>query len=135
MFETLPPADSWVRRMYDEMSKTASNVLLNASTISSATWESQEPLTLEKMNESLKMLSDLPRAGGLPGRLCIYTDPMMKQQFRFPRTKAKRICRKWAKRPQNFRASREFLIDMRRGALYCHPQMFVELQRQIGKSI
>lgn len=64
----------------------------------------------------------------------IYGDPSMVEQFRFPRSKGKRIRLKWKKNPKNSRPSRHALVDQRRGNIYCHPVMCEEIRRQILKA-
>lgn len=65
------------------------------------------------------------------GAMRVFTDSSMVEQFRFPRSKRKRIRMKWKKRPENFRPSRCALVDQRRGNIYCHPAMYAEIKRQI----
>jgi len=42
-------------------------------------------------------------------------------QFRRPRTKKRRIQKKWAKKPANFRPRPDVLFDQARGVVYAHP--------------
>lgn len=42
-------------------------------------------------------------------------------QFRFPRTKKRRIRKKWAKRSENFKPREEVLYDKERNLIYAHP--------------
>ncbi len=51
------------------------------------------------------------------------------EQFRFPRTKKRRIRNKWAKRNENYRPARHGY--MMAGALYCHPKFTAALREQI----
>lgn len=52
------------------------------------------------------------------------------EQFRFPRSKKKRIRAKWAKRPANFRpARRAYLMGDK---LICHPQFAAKLRRSLA---
>ena len=68
----------------------------------------------------------MPSLGGIK----IITDPKMVEQFRFPRSKSKRIKNKWQKKPTNFRPAKHTLMDQRRGIVYCHPAVAEELRRQ-----
>jgi hypothetical protein len=49
------------------------------------------------------------------------------EQFRFPKSKKKRIRNKWAKRPENWRPMRTALLTPE--ALYCHPALLRHFTR------
>jgi hypothetical protein len=54
------------------------------------------------------------------------------KQFRFPRTKKKRIRKKWAGRPENFK---QFPTIYRMGKeLIAHPQIVAQLRRDFAKA-
>ena len=53
------------------------------------------------------------------------------EQFRFPRTKKRRIRNKWAKRSYNFRPARHAL-QMGADTLICHPTLAAKLRRQLA---
>lgn len=60
-----------------------------------------------------------------------------REQYRFPRSKRRRIRRKWAKRASNWRlgADPSILVDPANGILYMHPQTAARLRsvvRQAG---
>ena len=55
------------------------------------------------------------------------------EQFRFPRTKKRRIRKKWAKRSQNYRPSRRCFVDERLRVIYAHPVFVAELRKQAAK--
>jgi hypothetical protein len=52
----------------------------------------------------------------------LISTPMMMEQYRFPRSKKKRIRNKWAKRPENYRPCRQGLYA-EDGSLYMHPEV------------
>lgn len=53
------------------------------------------------------------------------------EQFRFPRTKKRRIRNKWAKRPENQRpASKAVLMG---DAFVCHPFFAARLRKEIAE--
>lgn len=53
------------------------------------------------------------------------------EQFRFPRSKKKRIRAKWSKRHENFRpAHRGYVIE---GKFICHPVMAAKLRRAMAQ--
>lgn len=56
--------------------------------------------------------------------------PYLTEQFRFPRSKKKRICAKWAKRAKNSRPARKAFIMG--AAIVCHPTMAAQLREQIA---
>lgn len=74
------------------------------------------------------------RPGGL-GSMHVITDPNMVEQFRFPRSKRKRIQAKWKKSPLNFRPARYANVDNLRGIIYCHPAVAAEMRRQIPHAV
>lgn len=58
------------------------------------------------------------------------------EQFRFPRSKRKRIRKKWAKDRRNWRSRHvpwETFYHFRDGTIAAHPKMIVEMQRAIEK--
>lgn len=61
----------------------------------------------------------------------IIENDLMLDQFRFPKSRKKRIRMKWAKRNENWRPSRKFL--MFRGQLICHPVMAALLRKNLPR--
>lgn len=51
------------------------------------------------------------------------------EQFRFPKTKKRRIRNKWAKRPVNFRPMRGGYLDKKHNVLYVHPDILAQFPR------
>lgn len=64
--------------------------------------------------------------------LNVITDHRMveRKQVRFPRTKKRRIRRKWAKRPENYKEFPLKTVYQVGNDLIMHPAMFAELQKQ-----
>lgn len=60
----------------------------------------------------------------------VITDPAMTEQYRFPRSKSKRIRLKWKKDKRNYRPARHAMVDNRRGVIYCHPSVAEAMRRQ-----
>lgn len=60
----------------------------------------------------------LARARAMAER--IVTSEHVQEQYRFPRTKKRRLRNKWLKRPENFRPARHALVD-EEGTIYIHP--------------
>lgn len=85
-------------------------------------------LTIERLD---RFQRDLRRAYEVPD-WGIHTDRQLivsryhTEQFRFPRSRRRRIRKKWAARPENFRPRRDFLVGP--GLLLCHPVMERELR-------
>ena len=67
--------------------------------------------------------------GGIP----VYVSENLVEQYRFPRTKKRRIRNKWAKRPINFRPSRK--IYQSANGIYVHPIMMAALRNTLGDAI
>ena len=70
----------------------------------------------------------------LPGLRIVSSHYMADRvQFRFPRSKKRRIRRKWAKRPENYKTvpwDKAWLIG---GTVYMHPIMVEKLKREIDR--
>lgn len=60
----------------------------------------------------------------------IYQSQFLTIQYRFPRSKKKRIRNKWAKRPENFRADPK--VYQFNGAIYGHPETIRNLAAVVG---
>lgn len=58
-----------------------------------------------------------------------------RRQFRFPRTKKRRIRAKWAKRPENWKTvpSPTLYFDEKRSALHCHPETWAKMEKAIER--
>lgn len=62
----------------------------------------------------------------------IVTNPNLTVQFRFPRSKKKRIRNKWASRPNNRKPDRHFyIID---GKYFCHPAVLNSVISQLAQT-
>ena len=57
--------------------------------------------------------------------------PNMVEQFRFPKTKKKRILKKWAKRSQNWRPSKQVFLLEKENTLICHPIMASLVKKEL----
>ena len=56
----------------------------------------------------------------------------MVDQHRMPKSKKKRIRKKWAKRPTNFRASDKIAVLRETGVYICHPIIARKLRKEVG---
>jgi hypothetical protein len=63
----------------------------------------------------------------------IIEDPRLVDQYRFPRSKKKRVRNKWAKDPRNFMPSRR--VYEVAGVLVCHPVVAAEIRQKIAKEM
>ena len=63
----------------------------------------------------------------------IIEDSRLVDQYRFPRSKKKRIRNKWAKDPRNFMPSRRVCVAA--GVLICHPVVAAEIRQKIAKEM
>lgn len=61
--------------------------------------------------------------------MTIIESPYITEQFRFPRTKKRRIRNKWSKRPENWRPSRRAYLTG--DTLYVHPKMATLIRAQM----
>jgi hypothetical protein len=64
----------------------------------------------------------------------IVKNPMLRSrqyvQYRFPKSKKKRIRKKWAKRPQNYRYHTEYQSVVIDGTIYVHPDVYELLKEK-----
>jgi len=88
-----------------------------------------EPLTIDKIMEARRRIESFGSVSSPDLRFI--SSAAMIEQFRFPRSKGKRIKTKWRKNPKNFRPSRQVIIDKIRGIAYAHPVVVAEIRRQI----
>jgi len=74
------------------------------------------------------------KAFGVLGGIKVIPNPNMIKlvQSRFPRSKSKRIRKKWKKDLHNWHSkpSDEVYADMSRGVIYCHPVMFRRIKEE-----
>lgn len=68
-------------------------------------------------------------------QIIIYDKPISQVQNRFPRTKKKRIRKKWAKRPENFKNVflESMLMDHSTKTIICTSRMAEALRRQLAR--
>ena len=60
----------------------------------------------------------------------VIIDSKLVEQFRLPHSKKKRIRKKWAKRPENFRPIS--LYDEANLTLYCHPSLEAKARNKLA---
>mgnify|MGYP003403368713 CR=1 FL=1 len=67
-------------------------------------------------------------------QVIVHDQPTGTKQVRFPKTKGRRIRKKWAKRPQNFKHTylEQPLIDESRRAIICTTHMLKQLKAQLN---
>lgn len=88
----------------------------------------EEPLTSEKIMEMVRMVEDLKPLQPMPNRVIESNNlPLITKQIRFPRSKKKRILKKWSKRECNTgRFQTAFLVS---GDLYIPPSFADALKK------
>lgn len=59
----------------------------------------------------------------------IQTDDNLVDQWRRPRSRSRRIRRKWAKDPRNWRPSHRFIVQA--NTIVCHPAMAYEIKSEL----
>lgn len=73
--------------------------------------------------------------GGIFGTPIVVSDivnPLKSVQIRFPRSKRKRIRKKWAKNPMNWESRRELVGGyMMNGTLYVDPDTYAKIQEKL----
>jgi hypothetical protein len=65
----------------------------------------------------------------------IIQDSTMIEQYRKPRSKGKRIAKKWQKDPANYRPQRFALVNTARGLIYCHSSVMDEIRQQVRAGV
>jgi len=68
---------------------------------------------------------------GLPR---IIEDHRLTEQYRFPRSRKRRIRKKWARRSENHRASSKAYL-LPDGTVVCHPTLAVRLRMEALKTV
>lgn len=63
----------------------------------------------------------------------VLTSKFLTVQFRFPRTKNRRIRKKWTKRAENFKPSDRVYADTARRVVYMHPAMAQKLRQMLSR--
>ena len=85
-----------------------------------------EGLTLERMREAYRAVSQLVPRDPLGGYRIVETvAPFVScEQYRFPKSKKRRVRKKWRKRSANFRAKIDpsVIVVEQQGVMYMHPQ-------------
>lgn len=87
-----------------------------------------ENLTYEAIEKARASLGST----GLLGGVSVRTSTHLREQFRFPRTKKRRIRRKWAKRSKNWRAITNRAFQMPDGSIVCHPVFAAKLRQHLA---
>lgn len=66
--------------------------------------------------------------------IIIHDQPIGRKQVRFPKTKRKRIRKKWAKRPQNFKNLflEQPMMDTINRKIICTSRIAEQLRRSVG---
>jgi hypothetical protein len=66
-------------------------------------------------------------ADQFPPAPVIRPSKIMVEQFRFPKSKKRRIRRKWAKRTENWRPMTKALFNKNTNEIYMHPDMAAKM--------
>ena len=91
-------------------------------------------LSVESINRAMEDAKVICDGDALMRRFEIFESAtMMQEQFRFPRSKKKRMQKKWRKQEKNFRAitDRCYIVDQNR--MYCHPIFATKVRRIIAE--
>lgn len=118
------------QHMESTIDRLAAEALSGDSTTASTAESGQ--LTMASIREAMDRLKDLPK---VPAPVRIVSSPGMMEQFRFPRSKGKRLRKKWRKDRRNWRPMRSALHDVERGVVYAHPVVVERLRRQTHRVI
>ena len=86
---------------------------------------------MNKTNTAGPQLGLMPLLSGFR----VYSSPHMcdRVQFRFPRTKKRRIRKKWAKRVENWKTVPWDKVYRMGDAIYAHPIMIEKLKRDLSR--
>lgn len=95
----------------------------------------EDSFTYEKLMRARDIMIGMPTPSFGPGSFKIIPTKTMVKQFRFPRSKGKRIQKKWKKIPSNFKPSRDVIIDNQHGIIYCHPSIYSEIVLQFQAKV
>lgn len=62
----------------------------------------------------------------------VYSSPHLVEQFRFPKTKGKRVRKKWRNRSENFRPMNKAIVT--EAGIFLHPLYFRKLAETIKRA-
>lgn len=65
----------------------------------------------------------------------IITNPNFVKQFRFPKTKKKRIRKKWWKNPKNHKPDTENFLCLQDGTIIIHPIAMKKVQQLLEERV
>lgn len=68
---------------------------------------------------------------GIPVLVSPYAEKKHRKQIRFPRSKRRRIQKKWSKRDENFKIWSEPLAFLANGTLICHPVILDQFRKEV----
>ena len=66
--------------------------------------------------------------------LYLRTSYALEEQFRFPRTKKRRIRRKWEERQKNWRPILNKALLLPDGTFVCHPAAYESIRQSLSKT-
>lgn len=123
--------DDMVKSIDDEIMKSLDgpDSFIYGSTLTCT--QAERTLTMESLNASLKEMQD-----ALLGFKIIESRWLTKRiQFRFPRTRKKRMMKKWLRNSRNFRDVPSLDIYQTPFGVVCHPEMAKSLRRAALKAV
>lgn len=85
-----------------------------------------QKLTIDHLKEVERLLSKMPKV--IPGLKLIVNDELTEYdqlvQFRFPKSKKKRINNKWKKKPENYRMQKSHKLVIIDNCVYVNSKAF-----------
>ena len=152
--------NDYQEKLLNEVIEKSSSIFYPLGTCT--THSANQPLTMEKLQEARRLIGDIPinsvlrsaqpaprntpsqhnqltqygHIGALSfNGILIYENCNMVEQWRRPRSKSKRIQKKWSKTPFNWRPSRDLILNKMTGTACCHPVLYQEIKQQIREKL
>jgi len=92
-------------------------------------------LTMETIREAMRLLETIQK-NPLPNmRIFPNVNLMERFQFRFPRSKGRRIRTKWSKQGRNWSTRPDTHVYMTPDGIYCHPVIASAIQNTIPAAL
>jgi hypothetical protein len=75
---------------------------------------------------------NLDAINGIPIIVSPLAEEVTRKQTKFPRSKRRRIIKKWSKQDRNYSVTHKPLSYLVQGKLICHPIIYEQLRREFG---
>lgn len=121
--------DAFVREQVEQIDRAlCAGLGLPNGCVTEANASVTEDSTLNELRFIKEILSKVP---SLPPNIAP-SDSLL-EQFRFPKSRKKRIRNKWAKRPENWRPARQGYYLAETNTVFVHPEIYEKLKKSMPR--